>query len=430
MAAALEQPSELSSECKSLYVGNLDPRVTDDLLQQIFSSVNGVGEVLSVKIIPDKNYTHGGLNYGFVEYSNHHSAEVALQTLNGRKILDSDIRVNWAFAGSNSHKEDTSNHFHIFVGDLSPDVNDTNLAKAFSAFGSLSDARVMWDISSGKSRGYGFVAFREKSDAEQAISTMNGEWLGNRPIRVNWANQKGINATSTENNMPAPTTQPLTYEVVAAQTPYYNTTVYVGNFPPNTTQEDILSLFQRFGYIVNIRVQADRGYAFIKFDTHENATSAIVALNGTMIKGRPAKCSWGKDKGPDPYYQNAAPPTYMYPMTAGYQYYPNPAAMGMNGMMPDTTAANPYYYGTGMEQQQRTDTTDMTQNVNDQAKHTSVIPGTNVAPAGMMANGGLNTQPPVTAGYEQYGRATTAAPAPTGGYAYDQYYGNTGHYFG
>lgn len=49
----------------------------------------------------------------------------------------------------------------------------------------------MWDPVSGKSRGFGFVAFRDKTDAEQAIATMNGEWLGSRAIRCNWATQKG-----------------------------------------------------------------------------------------------------------------------------------------------------------------------------------------------------------------------------------------------
>ena len=34
-------------------------------------------------------YTHGGLNYGFVEYGNHRAAEIALQALNGRKVMDS-----------------------------------------------------------------------------------------------------------------------------------------------------------------------------------------------------------------------------------------------------------------------------------------------------------------------------------------------------
>lgn len=53
------------------------------------------------------------------------------------------------------------------------------------------EAHVIWDNVSGNSKGYGFVAFRDKTDAEQAIATMNGEYLGSRPIRCNWATQKG-----------------------------------------------------------------------------------------------------------------------------------------------------------------------------------------------------------------------------------------------
>ncbi len=49
----------------------------------------------------------------------------------------------------------------------------------------------MWDMKTGRSRGYGFVAFRERPDAEKALSSMDGEWLGSRAIRCNWANQKG-----------------------------------------------------------------------------------------------------------------------------------------------------------------------------------------------------------------------------------------------
>ena len=234
-----------------LYVGNLSPRVTEYMLTEIFAVA---GPVQHVKIIPDRNYQHGGLNYGFVEYMDMRAAETALQTLNGRKIFDTEIRVNWAYQGQ-QNKEDTSNHFHVFVGDLSPEVNDDVLAKAFSAFGTLSDARVMWDMNSGKSRGYGFVAFRDKTDAEQAIALMNGERLGSRVIRVTWADQKTQEGPSSSSSglpmrsgrtAPARTNflgGPLIYERVVWQTHRDNTTVRVGNLVPYCTQADLIPLF-------------------------------------------------------------------------------------------------------------------------------------------------------------------------------------------
>jgi nucleolysin TIA-1/TIAR len=151
---------------------------------------------------------------------------------------------------------------------------------------------------------------------------MNGEWLGSRAIRVNWANQKTqTGGGSRIGGAPAPTNfqgGPLDYETVLKQTPAYNTTVYVGNLIPYTSQSDLIPLFQvseprfrhvkgkrshlnvlrsqGYGYIVEIRMQADRGFAFVKLDTHENAALAIVQLQNQLVHGRPVKCSWGKDR--------------------------------------------------------------------------------------------------------------------------------------
>jgi len=317
-----------------LYVGNLSPRVTEYMLTEIFAVA---GPVQHVKIIPDRNYQHGGLNYGFVEYMDMRAAETALQTLNGRKIFDTEIRVNWAYQGQ-QNKEDTTDHYHVFVGDLSPEVNDDVLAKAFSAFGTLSDARVMWDMNSGKSRGYGFLAFRDKTDAEQAIATMNGEWLGSRAIRVNWANQKTQGALPAASprpgggGAPAPINfqgGPLSYESVVQQTPAYNSTVYVGNLVPYCTQADLIPLFQSIGYLSEIRMQADRGFAFVKLDTHENAAMAIVQLQGQMVHGRPIKCSWGKDRADGGTVQPGGVGGAISPAPSGTPYGNVPAPFGM-----------------------------------------------------------------------------------------------------
>jgi hypothetical protein len=84
----------------------------------------------------------------------------------------------------------TTGLYYVFVGGLTPEVNNDILATAFSIFGTILDARVMWDNISRKSREYGFLGFVDKTDAEQAIAIMNGRRLGSREIRVNWANQE------------------------------------------------------------------------------------------------------------------------------------------------------------------------------------------------------------------------------------------------
>ena len=215
--------------------------------------------------------------------------------------------MNWAYQSNNTAKEDTSNHFHIFVGDLSNEVNDEVLLQAFSVFGQVSEARVMWDMKTGRSRGYGFVAFRDRSDAERALSSMDGERLGSRAIRCNWANQKGQPSISQQQAMASMGMTPTTpfghhhfpthgvqsYDMVVAQTAQWQTTCYVGNLTPYTSQSDLVPLFQNFGYVTETRFQSDRGFAFIKMDTHENAAMAICQLNGYNVNGRPLKCSVG-----------------------------------------------------------------------------------------------------------------------------------------
>lgn len=191
------------------------------------------------------------------------------------------------------------------MGDLSNEVNDEVLLQAFSAFGSVSEARVMWDMKTGRSRGYGFVAFRDRGDAEKALSSMDGEWLGSRAIRCNWANQKGQPSISQQVQMAQMGMTPTTpyghhhfpthgvqsYDMIVQQTPGWQTTCYVGNLTPYTTQNDLVPLFQNFGYVVETRFQADRGFAFVKLDTHENAAMAICQLSGYNVNGRPLKCS-------------------------------------------------------------------------------------------------------------------------------------------
>uniref|UniRef100_A0A1I7X1M9 RRM domain-containing protein n=1 Tax=Heterorhabditis bacteriophora TaxID=37862 RepID=A0A1I7X1M9_HETBA len=66
-------------------------------------------------------------------------------------------------------KIDTSKHYHIFVGDLSPEVDNRALKEAFAVHGEVSEAKVIRDSQTQKSKGYGFVSFPVKDVSRMII---------------------------------------------------------------------------------------------------------------------------------------------------------------------------------------------------------------------------------------------------------------------
>lgn len=78
---------------------------------------------------------------------------------------------------------DPTDH-RLFVGDLGNEVNDDMLMKVFNKYPTFQRAKVIRDKKSTKSKGYGFVSFREPADLVQAIKDMNGKYIGNRPCKL------------------------------------------------------------------------------------------------------------------------------------------------------------------------------------------------------------------------------------------------------
>ncbi|CAB3404273.1 unnamed protein product [Caenorhabditis bovis] len=271
----------VSDEPRTLYVGNLDPSVNEDFLATLF---NQVATVTKTKIIFDGTSDP----YAFVEFLDHDQAAQALQTMNKRLLLNKEMKVNWAVEpGQQTVKVDTTRHFHVFVGDLSSEVDNKILKDAFSPFGDISDAKVIRDTTTSKSKGYGFVSYPKREEAERAIEQMNGQWLGRRTIRTNWATRKPGDSQPVTHNEKS-------YDEVYNQTSADNTSVYVGNIGGSVTEEDIRSAFADYGRIVEVRIFKVQGYAFVKFESKENATKAILQMNGQDICGNAIRCSWGK----------------------------------------------------------------------------------------------------------------------------------------
>jgi len=78
----------------------------------------------------------------------------------------------------------------LFVGGLSWDTNDDTLRQAFVAHGTVTEAKVIMDRESGRSRGFGFVTMGDDTMASAAVTAMDGKSLDGRTIRVNEAQER------------------------------------------------------------------------------------------------------------------------------------------------------------------------------------------------------------------------------------------------
>jgi len=78
----------------------------------------------------------------------------------------------------------------VFVGGISWNTDDEGLRQAFEKFGEVSDAKVITDRNSGRSKGFGFVTFENDEGASKAISEMDGQDLDGRTVKVDIAQDK------------------------------------------------------------------------------------------------------------------------------------------------------------------------------------------------------------------------------------------------
>lgn len=380
-----------------------------------------VAFVLSFFFLPFSLPQPGATDYGFVEFEDHSAAERALQRFAGTKLAEKELKVNWANSSPSPHHSNSSGHhghnnnhhhqgsrysnardhhggakpganglFNVFVGDLDTAVDETGLRGAFATYQSLEDVKVMLDAE-GASRGFGFVMFKEQTDAQNAIAEMQGRPLLGRNLRLNWAHPQvpargegrgegnggrynngnygegregGRKGNHHSQHFPP---APLDYNEVLNASHQSNVTVYVGNLSPEVTSAKLQELFSPFGEIAEVRDHADtrsstssaanasgepeqtptyRGYGFILFKSHEAAARAIVALNGHVLNGKVLKCSWGSEKRPISNTSGAPLPGFPYGPSAysGYSnmyFYQYPYVQGIQGTSIPSGASMP-----------------------------------------------------------------------------------------
>lgn len=140
----------------------------------------------TVKLMRNK-YTSEPAGYCFVHFNSDEQSVDAMHKLNGKPIPGTNpiVRFRLNSASNQSKLPGNDREFSVWVGDLSSDVDDYSLYRAFSAkYTSIKTAKVILD-SSGFSKGYGFVRFGLEEEQSDSLTKMNGYiGLGSKALKI------------------------------------------------------------------------------------------------------------------------------------------------------------------------------------------------------------------------------------------------------
>jgi polyadenylate-binding protein len=249
----------------SLYVGELDPTVTEAMLFEIF---NLVGPVASIRVCRDA-VTRRSLGYAYVNYLNAADGERALDQLNYSLIKNRACRIMWSQRDPALRKTGAGN---IFIKNLDEQIDNKALHDTFAAFGNVLSCKVATD-EQGNSKGYGFVHYETGEAADNAIKSVNGMLLNDKKVYVG-------------HHIPRKERQSKIDEMKAQFT-----NIYIKNLDPEVSHEEFEALFSQFGPITSAALQRDeegksKGFGFVNFENHEQAQAAVEALNESEHNGR------------------------------------------------------------------------------------------------------------------------------------------------
>lgn len=185
----------------------------------------------------------------------------------------------------------------LFVGNLPFSVDSAQLAEIFENAGDVEMVEVIYDKSTGRSRGFGFVTMSSAAEVEAAAKQLNGYVVDGRELRVN----------------AGPPPPPRSENSRFGENPRFggdrprgpprggssdgDNRVHVGNLAWGVDNLALESLFGEQGQVLEAKVIYDResgrsrGFGFVTFSSADEVDSAIRTLDGADLNGRAIRVS-------------------------------------------------------------------------------------------------------------------------------------------
>lgn len=179
---AIKEERERNRDDYTVFVSQIHPKVDERDLFEFFSHV---GRVEDIRLIRDQR-THKSKGLCYVEFWERESVPKAV-TLTGQLIGGYPITIAICQSGG-QQKVPASTPMRLYVGDLHLNVSDSDLKPVFEAFGPIDFVEIHKD-DKGASKGFGFVQFKNETDARAALQALNGLEIAGKAIKVGMVDQ-------------------------------------------------------------------------------------------------------------------------------------------------------------------------------------------------------------------------------------------------
>lgn len=256
----VQQPqANPGSRSVSLYIGDLAPEVSEQLLYDIF---NPVATVASLRVCRHA-VTRKSLGYAYMNFHSQQDAEHIIDTMNYHTIQGRECRIMWSQRDPSMRKSGVSN---VFVKGLPADFFSKDLHDLFSVFGNIQSCKVARKAD-GESKRYGFVQFDNQDAADASIERLNKKIVNECELTVERYN-KPQNSSRKYTNL------------------------FVKNIPRDIkNKDDLRNMFESYGDITSAVLVTDehnvsKGFGFVCFKDPEQALKAEEGMNGKDVEGK------------------------------------------------------------------------------------------------------------------------------------------------
>ncbi|KAH3762679.1 Polyadenylate-binding protein [Pelomyxa schiedti] len=286
------QPQPKPAE-KTVYVGNLASKATEDIVVAFFSTC---GRVTAVRLAGDPSYA---VRFAFIEFADKFSAQRACE-LSGTELLGRQLRVmpsktpitppnpvlGLPVPEQYLRKQQLSVEQvarTVYVAGVDIQLTEEQVQQFFSVCGPVTAVRLCGDT--GHPSRFAFVEFAT-IEAAMTAQSLSGLSVGNHAIKVS------PSKTAIQSGTLTPTVSLPPEDKVRARR-----TLYVGSVDVNATENDLRMLFSACGTVSKVVLAGDTvhaaRFAFVEMSTDEEALKAV-SLNGTLLGDRPIRVNQSK----------------------------------------------------------------------------------------------------------------------------------------